>query len=177
MAEALLRQRLREFGVEGVEVSSAGFLADDQPVAGGTLSALKKRSVSAEGLTPSRRVTPELLGHSDLILAMARLHVREAVVLNRYVFGRTFTLKELVRRAEEQGARESDESFDAWLARVGADRTSSDHLGESDDDDVEDPVGGPARVFRRTADELDVLIDRLVGLAWPLNAIPRELAR
>jgi hypothetical protein len=108
---------------------------------------------------------------------MARLHGREAVMLNRYVFGRTYTLKELVRRAEEQGARESDETFDAWLARVGTDRTSSDQLGESDDDDIEDPVGGPARVFRRTADELDALIDRLVGLAWPLNAIPRELAR
>jgi protein-tyrosine-phosphatase len=177
MAEALLRQRLREYGVGGVEISSAGFLADDQPVAGGTLSALKKRGVSAEGLTPSCRVTPEMLGRSDLILAMARLHVREAVMLNRYVFGRTFTLKELVRLAEEHGARDPDETFDAWLARLGVDRTSADHLGESDDDDIEDPIGGPARLFRRTAEELDALIDRLVGLAWPLNAVPRELAR
>lgn len=175
LAEALLRQRLQMFGVDDVTVSSAGFMADGRQVADGTLRVLHQRKVPIEGLTLSTRVTPEMLGRSDLILAMARLHVREAVLLNPYVFDRTFTLKELVRLADAEGARNEEESFDDWHSRIAGDRSPADHLGDSDDDDIEDPVGGPARVFRKTADELEVLVDRLVGLAWPLHAVRRDV--
>jgi protein-tyrosine phosphatase len=175
LAEALLRQRLDMFGVDDVNVRSAGFLAEGQQVADGTLRVLHQRKVPIEGLTVSTRVTGEMLGRSDLILAMARLHVREAVMLNRYVFDRTFTLKELVRLANDEGARRDDESFDDWLRRLGDGRTPADHMGESDDDDVADPIGAPARVFKRTASELEELVDRLVGLAWPLHAVRRDV--
>lgn len=163
------------FGVADVRVSSAGFLAHGQQIADGTLKVLHQRKVPIEGLTLSTRVTPEMLGRSDLVLAMARLHVREAVMLNRYVFDRTFTLKELVRLAEAHGARGDDEDFDDWLRRIGEGRTPADHLGESDDDDIADPIGAPTRVFRKTANELDELLDRLVGLAWPLHAVRRDV--
>lgn len=175
LAEALLRQRLAMFGVDGVNVSSAGFMADGRQIADGTLRVLHQRKVPIEGLTLSIRVTPEMLGASDLVLAMARLHVREAVMLNPYVFNRTFTMKELVRLADDEGARGDDEPFDDWFARLGSDRTPADHLGDSDDDDIADPVGGPARVFRKTADELEQLVDRLVGLSWPLHAVRRDV--
>jgi protein-tyrosine phosphatase len=175
LAEALLRQRLAMFGVDEVGVSSAGFMADGRQIADGTMRVLHQRKVPIEGLTLSTRATPEMLSGADLLLAMARLHVREAVMLNPYVFDRTFTLKELVRLAESEGARGDEESFDAWLARLASDRTPADHLGDSDDDDIADPVGAPARVFRRTADELERLVDRLVGLAWPLHAVRRDV--
>jgi protein-tyrosine phosphatase len=175
LAEALLRQRLAMFGVDDVNVSSAGFLADGQQVADGTLRVLHQRKVPIEGLTLSQRVTPERLGRSDLILAMARLHVREAVMLNRYVFERTFTLKEIVRLADAAGARRADESFDDWLRRIGDGRTPADHLGESDDDDVADPIGAPQRVFRKTANQVEELVDRLVGLGWPMHAVRRDV--
>lgn len=175
LAEALLRHRLAMFGVEGVTVSSAGFLADGQPVADGTLRVLHRRKVPIEGLTLSTRVTPEMLSAADLILAMARQHVREAVMLNPYVVDRSFTLKEIVRRAGERGARGDDERFDDWLARIAEGRTPAAHLGDSDEDDIADPMGAPHRVFRKTADELDALLDRFVGLAWPLHAVRRDL--
>ena len=44
-----------------------------------------------------------------------------------------------------------------------------DHLGVGHDEefDVEDPVGRSQSEYEHTAAELDDLLDRLVGLAWP----------
>ena len=104
---------------------------------------------------------------ADLVLAMARQHVREAVMVDPGCFPRTYTLKEIVRRADENGGPAGDETFEAWLARLNVGRTPTQHLGSSDLDDVADPVGRPRRIFKRTAKELDDLLDRLgVHLRW-----------
>jgi protein-tyrosine-phosphatase len=102
---------------------------------------------------------------TDLLLGMARSHVREAVALaGPAVLGRAFTLKEIVRRGEERGGRAPGEPLEAWLARLAAGRRVNDLLGDSDADDVADPIGGPRRSYERTAVELDDLTARLAGL-------------
>ena len=63
----------------------------------------------------SRRITPDLLAGPDLIVGMAREHVREAVVLRPELYARTFTLKELVRRGSEVGRPARREPIDDWL--------------------------------------------------------------
>jgi protein-tyrosine-phosphatase len=165
MAEALLRRRLASAGIDAT-VSSAGLLDDGVPA-----SAHGVRVMLGVGLDlsehRSRTMRPELLEHADLILCMARVHLREAALMHRASFARTFTLKELVRNGEAAGGREPGEALEVWLARVGADRRPTDLLGQSDDDDVADPIGGPVDAYERTARELDELLERLVSLIVP----------
>lgn len=113
---------------------------------------------------------------ADLLIGMAREHVREAVVLDPDAFARTFTLRELVRRGEAVGHRRVEggrlEPFDVWLERVGRGRRTVDLLGHDDSDDVADPMGMSKRVYERTAVELETLVDRLVELSFPAVASP-----
>jgi protein-tyrosine-phosphatase len=107
---------------------------------------------------------------TDLALAMAREHLREAVLARPDIWPRAFTLKELVRRGEMIGPRAPGESVDAWLARAHSGRNRQDLLGASPDDDVEDPIGLSRSEYEKTADELSDLVDRLVDLLWPAAA-------
>lgn len=164
MAEVLLQHRLEGLGVEA-RVTSAGELPGGVPAEGGS-----RRAMAAKGLDlhphRSREFTAEHLGAADLVLAMARRHVREAVLALPEAWPRTFTLKELVRRGEASAPRRPYQSLDEWLAAVHAGRRTSDLLGDDLLDDVEDPIGAPDHVYQATAAELDGLIARLVDLAF-----------
>lgn len=177
MGEALLRDRLARRGIDA-RVSSAGLLGDDVPASDGSVRAMTRRGLDLSAHR-SRRLTAEAIDAADLVLGMAREHVREAVVLVPDALGRTFTLREVVRRAEAVGPRRPVdrsrpdlglEPFDAWLARVGEGRRPSDLLGSSPDDDVEDPMGMSRRAYERTAVVISDLVDRLVDLAFPAVA-------
>ena len=128
------------------------------------------RTAAALGLDTSphrsHQLVLENLAESDLILAMAREHLRSIVVAEPSVFPRTFTLKELVRRGTRVGPRRSGEELAGWLARAGAGRERTDLLGASRDDDVADPIGGPQSGYDAMAALLAELVERLVGLAW-----------
>jgi len=164
MAEVLLRRRLGDLGV-AARVASAGMLRAGQPASDHGVDILRERGLDMS-THRSRAMSRGLLGGADLILAMAREHVREAVVLDTALWPRTFTLKELVRRGEAAGARQAGETLHDWLARVGQGRRISDLTGSSPDDDVADPYGGPRSAYERLATELDDLLDRLVVVAF-----------
>lgn len=159
MAEVLLRRAL-----PGAEVRSAGTLYEGGvPASGGSVRAMAARGLSLDDHR-SRRLEREMLDDVDLILGMARHHLRDAVVKDRSVFPKTFTLKELVRRGEAVGPRGPEEPLGAWLARVGAGRQTRDLLGDSPLDDVADPIGRPDAEYERTAVELEDLVARLARL-------------
>ena len=164
MAEAFLRHRLQEIGVDG-RVHSAGLLAD-----GNRASAEGVAAMRAWGLDTSthrsRRMTQEMVAGADLVLGMAREHVREAVLLWPEAWPKTFTIKELVRRGEQAGPRAPGQPFDEWLSKIHAGRSRSQLLGSSPDDDVADPIGLGPQDYRRTAEEIDALVAGLVELAW-----------
>lgn len=121
----------------------------------------------------SREITGALLADADLVIAMARRHVREAVLVCPGAWPRTFTLKEVVRRGEAATPRRGDQPLAAWLDLVHAGRRTSDLLGDDHADDVEDPIGAPDHVYETTAAELDDLVDRLVDLAFaPAAPLP-----
>jgi len=164
MAEVLLRQRLEQAGV-AARVASAGLLGAGNPAHEHGVGVLRDRGLDMTA-NRSRTMSGEVLSGADLIVAMAREHVREAVVLAPAVWGRTFTLKELVRRGEAVGPRRPDEPLDAWLARTHQGRRVADLSGSSDTDDVADPIGLPRPSYERLADELEGLLDRLVRLAF-----------
>jgi protein-tyrosine phosphatase len=171
MAEVLLRHRFAEIGADA-RVASAGLLRAGQPASEHGVDIVRARGID---LTThrSQQMTRELLRGSDLVLAMAREHVREAVVLDPSLWPRTFTLKELVRRGELAGPRRGGEALADWLARVGQGRRVADLTGSSPDDDVADPIGQPRAAYERMVTELDGLIDRLVALIFSGAMAPR----
>lgn len=173
MAEVLLRDRLGRRGMPG-EISSAGLVSKGVPASDGSVRAMAKRGLdlSSHRSTP---LTKQAVETSHLVIGMAREHVREAVVLVPDAFERTFTLRELVRRAEAADPPSGDVAHDAealqtWLAELGDGRRAVDLVGDSPDDDVADPMGRSRRVYERTAAELEDLVDRFVAIADPAPA-------
>ncbi|MGZ4715511.1 MAG: arsenate reductase/protein-tyrosine-phosphatase family protein [Acidimicrobiales bacterium] len=164
MAEAIVRRRVDALGVEAA-VSSAGLVSDGQPATDTAVDTMAIRGLDLTGHR-SQRITPALLVGPDLIIGMAREHVREAVVMRPELYTRTFTLKELVRRGSELGPRAPDRPVDEWLRAAHEGRTPVQLMGSSDLDDVADPVGQGPAVYEATARELVVLVDRLVDLLW-----------
>lgn len=170
MAEVLLERRLDGLGVEAT-VSSAGELPGGVPAEGGSRRAMARHGLDLQSHR-SRAFTPEHLAGADLVIGMARRHVREAALALPEAWPRTFTLKELVRLGEAAGARRSDQSLAAWLATMHAGRRTSDLLGDDPLDDVEDPIGAPDHVYEATAAELDDLVSRFVDLAFTAPTPP-----
>jgi protein-tyrosine phosphatase len=165
MAEALLRRRLADLGSDAT-VRSAGMLADGAPPPPEAIAAMAGHGLDVSAHR-SRRLTPEDLERADLTLAMAREHLRHAVVTAPSAWTRAFTLRELVRRGTKIGPRAPGENLAGWLARVHEGRERAALLGDSPDDDVADPAGGPQRAYTETAAVLSHLLDQLVYLCWP----------
>jgi hypothetical protein len=94
------------------------------------------------------------------------------VLMRPEAWGRTFTLKELVRRGERAGPRRRGESPEAWIERVHTGRRRDDLVGSAEHDDVIDPMGGSVADFEATAAELDALVQRVVQLLFPPDASP-----
>ena len=166
MAAALLVDALERGAAQGT-VRSAGVRgAPDLPPPEPVVDVMATRGLDV-GAHRSRRVEASDIRHADLVVAMERAHVQALVVLVPDAFGRTFTLKELVRRAAAVGSRGGGEPLSHWLGRLHSGRRASALLGSDPCDDVADPMGGPPERYRRTADELADLTTRLVALAFP----------
>lgn len=165
MAEALLRQLAGERRAP-LAVSSAGLLPGGRPMVPDARAALGGCPIDMSGHR-SRQLSAGLVAGADLVVGLARAHLREVVVLVPDAWGRTFTLKELVRRGEQAGGRRPDQPLAHWLAAVAQGRRRAALLGDSPDDDVADPIGGSHADFARTAAELGDLARRLMDLLFP----------
>jgi protein-tyrosine phosphatase len=164
MAEALLARRLSGLG-SGASVGSRGLLADGQPPHPEVVTVMATYGLDVSAHR-SRRVTTGDLERADLTIAMAREHLRNAVVAVPVVWPSAFTLKEIVRRGEEIGPRPPGESLAEWLGRAHDGRQRASLLGDSPDDDIADPIGGPPYGYTETAALLSQLLNRLVELCW-----------
>ena len=140
-AALLLRQHLGDEAGAEVTVHSAGtFGADDGPP-----SALVEEGSTFGidlGSHVARIVDPGMIETADLVVGLAREHVRETVVAVPSSFPRTFTLREIVRRGLQVGPRGDTEELGTWLGNLHEGRRHADLIGASPDDDVIDPMGG-----------------------------------
>ncbi len=168
MAQTILSDLLAERGIRA-EIASAGLLPGGQPMPLETQEALRVLGHDGPGLGAQRshQVTDSDVTSADLVVGMARNHVREVVVRMPETWDKTFTLKELVRRGLAVEARRADEELRSWLGRVADDRDRQDLLGSATVDDVADPIGGSSSMFEQTANEIQRLCVSLSTLLWP----------
>jgi protein-tyrosine phosphatase len=164
IARELLNRRLVDHGVRAT-VRSAGMLGSGQRAAPEVVRALREIGLDVSAHR-SRQMSDADLQRADLVLAMAREHLRYAVVLAPQAWPKAFTLKELVRRATSAGPRRPDQPLPDWLGRIHQSRDRLELLGEREADDVADPIGGPPGGYDATVAQLDALLARLADLAW-----------
>lgn len=165
MAEGLLRHRFDQRGIDA-RVHSAGLVTEDRPASEAGVEAMARRGIDISGHR-SRRVVAVMVDSADLVIAMERGHVREAAVLAPGGFEKTFTLRELVRRCREAGARGPEEALPDYLRRIATGRRPNDLLGDAPADEVADPYGRAARDYEHAAAEIEDLVDAAVDHLFP----------
>ena len=153
MAEGILRARAAAAGLD-VEVSSAGILPGGSPATDHAVAVCADRGIDI-GNHVSRRLERTMIEEADLVIAMTREHLREAVVAVPTAFPKTFTLRELVRRINERPNATT-------LEELHAGRTVDQYVRSDALDDVADPVRKPRAAYEQTALEFDGLMARVV---------------
>jgi protein-tyrosine-phosphatase len=162
MLEVMLGSALRARGLDA-HVHSGGIWEAGHPASAHSVSECADRGLDL-GSHRSRVIDEAMVSDADLVLALARDHVRAVAGLVPEAFASTFTIKELVRRGREIGPRRPDQPLDDWLALAGQGRVAVTYLRADPDDDVADPIGGPRPQYARTATELEELSTALAGL-------------
>jgi protein-tyrosine-phosphatase len=156
----------------GLSVRSAGMLVSGFPPTREVIEVMARRGLDVAGHR-SRRLASALAENPDLVVGMAREHVREVAGQAPWLASRTFTLKELVRLGDEVGPRRAGEPLGRYLERVGSIRAelpvTGDRSGRLADlfHDVADPIGQGIDVYEGCAKEIEDLVTHLADLLWP----------
>ena len=152
----------RELSARGIaaKVRSAGIRAQVGHPADPVMAEL----LSRRGLDLTRHASQQA-DHAtatgvSLVITASRAHLRVLVADLGASFNRSFTLRELARRAERVPPRQPNEALDDWLMRLGEGRSPGDLLGRDAADDLADPTG------REQRDYVECLaqIERSVGV-------------
>jgi protein-tyrosine phosphatase len=165
MAEALLRARLVPVAPK-LAVGSAGLLFDGRPAEPNAVRVMAKRGLDISDHR-AQTISADRLHGTTLILGMERQHVREVAALEPDLFGRSFTLPELVQAGQIVGARQRGQRVADWAHSISQLRSPADYAKSDPLAEISDPMGGPLRSFRACADTIDAQLELLVGLIWP----------
>lgn len=139
VVERLLQQHLTNAGRSAI-VTSAGTHGGNLDPHPDTI-----RAASTVGIDitdhQSRLLTGDLLATDgrDLVITMTREHLRDTVGIDPGVWPRTFTLRELARRA--LNAPSDSSNLTTWCRYAADGRRAADLMHPSPDDDVDDPYG------------------------------------
>ncbi len=120
----------------------------------------------------ARKIDPSMIEEADLVVGLAREHVREVVLSVPPSFHSSFTLRGIVRRGLEVGPRGEEETLAGWLDRLHEGRQRPDLVGDSPVDDIADPMGGTWDDYRQMLEEVAGLIRTLRSIAWPSSEKP-----
>lgn len=167
MAEAIATSLLAARDVDAVVVS-AGTMEGGSPATGGSISAMARRGIDLSGHR-SHEVDAETVAAADLILTMERRHLTTIAQLDVQAVRRAFPLKELAELAPLVGWRPDGITAQEWVRRADALRSPQVVLSASTDSDVADPMGGPRRAYRQTAEEIDGLLRTVLGALFPVD--------
>jgi protein-tyrosine-phosphatase len=175
MGEGVMRGLIASHGIPA-RALSAGLLPSGSPATADAVKVMAERGIDITGHV-SRQVTPAIAEQADLVICMAREHVREVAVLGPHLLDKTYTLKEVLGLSSIAGPRQPGEPLEAWLARLAPHRRREELLGVGLDlaYDVEDPIGTSTTRYRATAAELQDLLGELALRLWPELRDGREL--
>lgn len=160
-----LSQRVQRDGPADVVINSAGTRGATIGPPARLLKEAAAFGMDLDGHVP-HRMEIEDIARSDLVIGMAREHVRETVLMDQTSFPMAFTLREFVRRGSDIGPRSTREPLSDWLVRVHGARRHLDLIGDSGPDDIPDPMGGSSEDFRHMLTEVKELTDLLYSLIW-----------
>jgi protein-tyrosine phosphatase len=163
VAAALLARRLD--GMVDVDgrpwtVASAGTMRHRAAADPDTATAAESLGLDLADHRP-RVVDVADIERADLILTMTREQLRQVVAEAPAAWLKTFTLRELLRRAESLARAESAEG---WLAAAGAGRRAADLMQPSAADDIADPYRQGLAANMAMVRELAALITELARL-------------
>jgi protein-tyrosine-phosphatase len=156
---ALLAEHLEAVGV-AANVQSAGTAARGQLTMERAARLLADRGIDVIEHR-SRMLEPEVVLAADLIVTAEQQHV--VTIAGRWpgLFRCTFTLPELVCRAEAIGPRDG-RPIAEWLLDVGHGRlTAFDYLDSTSIPEVSDPTGQSPAVWDQSFARIDALTKRL----------------
>ena len=165
MAEAIFRSLLVDRGMDW-PVSSVGVLEGGHAMVKEALAALGPDG-AAMTFHLSRTLSKSDVLEADDNSGMAREHVREVVVIEPEAWGKTFTLKEFVRRSETLPPWFPGRPFVIWLASIHDGRQRDGLQGDSPEDDIADPIGGSPADFVATARLLRDLCGKVADRVAP----------
>lgn len=165
MAEVLTAEQLEQRGVDA-EVVSCGVMQGGVRASAGAVRAMARR-----GLDLSRHLSEQMdsdtVAVADLIVTMERRHIASVAELDVPAVRRTFTLLELADLAAMVGTRRADRSVASWIAEADAMRLPEAVITANSDSDIADPMGGPNRAYRRTAEQIDELLLTVLDALFP----------
>lgn len=167
MAMALLADHLEKRGITA-RVHSAGTLGWGGPATANSVAVMAERGLD---LThhESQRLNAGLVVGADLVLGMTRNHVSGVLAHDPTAVDRTFVIGEAVRLGAKVGPVGAGQPVRRWTAAVAALRPNG-RASARLPDEVEDPVGEPIDVYRRTAEQLDGFAAALAELLTPARA-------
>ncbi|SDC52702.1 protein-tyrosine phosphatase [Melghirimyces thermohalophilus] len=186
MAEALLKQKATEKGLD-LEVRSAGVAAIDGMAAADTaLQVMEERGIDHRSHR-SQPITGELVEWADLILAMTVGHRQQLIQAFPEAADKLYTLKEYVlddsQRVQLERLQRLKAEWQTLRAMVEKARADGDSSREESlnrkleslettirkeegavwtDHDVADPFGGSLEIYRRCAEEIEQQLDKLL---------------
>jgi protein-tyrosine phosphatase len=115
----------------------------------------------------AHKLTRSDLARADLVVCMAREHLRAVQKMDPAADEKTFTLKELVRLLEELPAPEESEERDSRFVlrriRMADELRRSGFHGDPSDEDVVDPIGMSDEIYRAIAWDIDEWCRRLAA--------------
>lgn len=154
VAERVFQRQFDRAGVHAV-VRSAGTHGGELAIAPEVVKAAAEIGIDLSDHR-SRRLSAAIVRSADLIVAMNREHLRAVVELDSSSWPVTFTLKELYRRSKLLDA--ASMSIEDWIIRMNVGRRITDLLGNSTDDDLDDPYGGTYAGYQNMVAEVNRIV-------------------
>jgi protein-tyrosine phosphatase len=164
-AAGLLQQRLIDGGWGDVTVTSAGTMSARGGPPDSLVAEAQAFGLDLQSHQP-RRVEASDIAGADVVIGMARQHLREAVVLDPPSFPKSFSLREFTRRAASARPRSSGQSLKEWLSGLHVGRRHIDLIGDALEDDIADPMGGSSSDYRAMLEIVDSLTSSLYTSLW-----------
>jgi protein-tyrosine phosphatase len=168
-AEVMLSRALADADV-AASVASAGMeVVDGQAPPEDFVEIALVRGIDLRAHRPTS-FSKEAASDADLVLTMTRDLLRTMVLSAPAIWGHSFTLLELVRRATSSTPPEEGETLRPWVARVHGSRDRAELTSLDPIDDLRDPMVDATESNELMFGELERATRRLARILAALSA-------